>query len=127
MNTNTESFNVSCGGRDWTSEPELINALQHTLDLLCNKHNFNKPQLIDAARSIAPADFAEWQVLEWAIDGAQTMTRKHRTCAVSNAYKGTTVKTVADDACMKCEGTGQYVFSTGTTGVCYQCNGSGKE
>lgn len=121
------TFNQFCGGKRWTSEQELINALQSTLDLLCNKHNFNRQRLIDAARTVAPADFAEWQVLEWAVSGAQTMTRKHRTCGVSDAYKGITTTAVADDACGKCEGSGQYVFSTGAVGVCYQCNGSGKE
>lgn len=126
METNT-TFNQFCGGRNWTSEIELVNALNSTLDTICTKHNFDKQRLIDAARSIAPAEFADWQVLEWAIGGAQTMTRKGRTCLTSNAYKGITPKEIAPDACGKCEGSGQYVFSTGVIGVCYQCSGSGKE
>lgn len=121
------TFNQFCGGRNWRSEEELMNALHNTLDTMCSKHNFNKQRLIDAARSVAPADFAEWQVLEWAISGAQTMTRKGRTCGVSNAYNNNTKVAPADDACGKCEGSGQYVFSTGVIGVCYQCSGSGKE
>jgi DnaJ-class molecular chaperone len=126
METNT-TFNQFCGGRNWRSEEELINALHSTLDLLCDKHNFNKQQLIDAARSIAPTDFAEWNVLEWAVSGAQTMTRKGRSCGVSNAYNGIIKQQPAHDACGKCDGSGQYVFSTGVVGVCYQCNGSGKD
>lgn len=121
------TFNQFCGGKNWTSEQDLCTTLHNALDLLCNKHNFNKTRLIDAARSVAPTDFAEWQVLEWAVSGAQTMTRKNSQSLVANAYKGITPAKVADDACGKCEGSGQYVFSTGVIGVCYQCNGSGKE
>lgn len=124
MNT---TFNQLCGGRNWRSEEELINALHNTLDTACSKQNLDKQRLIDAARSVAPADFAEWQILEWAIGGAQTMMRKGRSCLVSNAYKNITTVAPASDACSKCDGSGQYVFSTGVIGVCFQCNGTGKE
>jgi len=32
-----------------------------------------------------------------------------------------------DGTCGKCGGNGKYIFATGTVGVCYQCNGSGRE
>jgi hypothetical protein len=124
MNT---TFNETVGGRNWHSETELINALQATLDAKCEKQKLNKQKLIDAARSVAPTEFAEWQVLTWAISGAQTMTHKGRSCGVSDAYKGAAAQQIADDACGKCAGSGKYEFSTGATGVCYQCNGNGKE
>jgi len=124
MNT---SFNQRIGRRLFTSEVELIIELHTTLDVACAKQQLDKQRLVDAARTVAPEDFAEWQVLVSAVAGAQTMTYKNRDCAVSRAYKGNTQITVADDACGKCDGTGKYIFSSGAVGICYQCNGKGKQ
>jgi hypothetical protein len=121
------SFNETVGGKRFTSEQELIRELHRTLDVACDKQKLDKQRLIDAARSIATEDVAEWHVLVWACGGAQTMMYRNRDCGVSRAYKGTTHITVADDACGKCDGTGKYVFSSGAVGICYQCDGKGKE
>jgi hypothetical protein len=124
MNT---SFNQRIGRRLFTSEEELVSALHATLDIVCDRQQLDKQRLIDAAHTVAPEDFVEWQILEWAISGAQTMTHKNRDCGVSLAYKGIKEITVADDACGKCDGTGKYIFTSGAVGICYQCNGKGKE
>jgi len=124
MNT---SFNQRIGRRLFTSEVELIIELHTTLDVACDKQQLDKQRLVDAARSVAPEDFAEWQVLVSAVAGAQTMTHRNRDCAISRAYKGTSQITLADDACVNCDGTGKYIFSSGAIGICYQCNGKGKQ
>jgi hypothetical protein len=121
------SFNETVGGRRWTSEQELISELHRTLDIACQKQKLDKERLINAARSIATKDAAEWHVLVSACGGAQTMMYRNRECLVSRAYKGTAHITVADDACGKCDGTGKYIFSSGAVGICYQCDGKGKE
>lgn len=32
-----------------------------------------------------------------------------------------------DGQCPNCEGTGKYFYSGGAVGICYSCNGNGKE
>jgi len=47
--------------------------------------------------------------------------------AHTNAIWESSFTPTPDGACDKCGGNGKYVFSNGTIGVCYQCNGTGKD
>ena len=50
----------------------------------------------------------------------ETMTPEQR-----STFSGYTAN--ADGTCGKCGGNGKYLFATGTIGICYQCDGTGKE
>jgi hypothetical protein len=126
MNNETP-FNVTVGGRCWRSEEELLKELNRTLDIRCAKQGLEKERLIDAAVTVLPKCVPYYEILICAIGGADTLSRKGRSCLVSDAYKGIVKTVVPEDACSKCDGSGKYHFASGVIGICYQCNGTGKE
>lgn len=121
------TFSYRIGRRLFTSEQELIKELHLTLDTACAKHELDKQGLLDAARSIRGIDEPEYQVLISAMAATYTLSRKNDRCAVSDIYRGITETEVADDACGNCDGTGKYFYSNGAVGICYECNGRGKQ
>jgi hypothetical protein len=123
----TTTFSYRIGRRVFTSEQDLIKELHLTLDIACARHELDKQGLLHAARSVRGIDEPEYQVLISAVAATYTMSRKNDRCAVSDAYRGISQTEVAHDACGKCDGTGKYFYSIGTVGICYQCNGTGKQ
>lgn len=125
----TETFNVQVGGRYWHSEAELVAALDRTIDLHVAKYGLDRARVIAAAEQWHASDTltaSKWEILMTAAGTASDLGRKKDSMTV-RIYLGIRDAVLAPGSCERCSGTGDYQFSNGAKGICYGCNGSGKE